>query len=129
MHSLFSSGTYGMSPYVMVDYLVRAMKINEFNYYRENSGFRYKRAPPRLIMMKPMEKPLVKGGSCPESDINACHLQRVLHGSCLLAKSKRPPSERFQMDKCNASMLLGQPVLDEAKQTLLLLNCLSCSTK
>jgi len=108
-------GNYGMSPYVMAGLPRFAMKINEFNYYRENFWIPLQASTTSPDNDETPWKSTVKGGSCPDSALMHAYYKGGITRLLSASQKQEAAAERFQMDKCNASMLLGQPVLDEAK--------------
>jgi hypothetical protein len=109
-------GNYGMSPYVMAGLPRFAMKINEFNYYRENFWI-----PMRTSTTSPDDddvspwKSTVEGTNCPDSALMLGYYKNGITRLLSTNQKQAAAKERNQIEKHHPSALLGQAVLEEAR--------------
>jgi hypothetical protein len=113
-------GNYGMSPYVMAGLPRFAMKINEFNYYRENFWVPMKTKPgsPEANDDDDVEHPWkskVDGANSPDSKLIQTYHKKGLTRLLSNDQKQSAQAERNQIEKSHPSLLLGQAVLDEAE--------------
>lgn len=105
---------YGMSPYVGGGLPRFDLKINEFNYYRENFWIPLESTGLASSQDEPWDS-TVPVGNAPDAVLMKTYSETGISKLLTASQKKEADQERLQIEKCHPSILLGQPVLDEAK--------------